>query len=94
MAGLNDVESTTILDTVVKDLIDGLQKSYDDFSAILQERNSQLDILCKLKNGDYVAIEVQVAKHSYWDNRALAYISSVYGNQLRKSGKWKDLKKW
>ena len=62
--------------------------------AILQqERNSQLDILCKLDNGDYVAVEIQVVKYNYWDNRALTYISSLYGNQLRRGDKWEDLKK-
>ena len=62
--------------------------------AILQqERNSQLDILCKLDNEDYVAVEIQVVKYNYWDNRALAYISSLYGNQLRRGDKWEDLKK-
>ena len=80
--------------TAAKDLIVGLQENYNDLSEILpQERNSQLEFLCKLKNGDHVAVAVQIAKKENLDNRVLAYVSSVYGNQLQKGDKWGELKK-
>jgi len=77
--------------TAAKDLIVGLQENYNDLLAILpQERNSQLDFLCKL-NGDHVAVAVQIDNLNYRDNRALGYISSAYQNRLRKDEDWEGL---
>jgi predicted transposase/invertase (TIGR01784 family) len=46
-----------------------------------------------LNNGDYALVEMQVMRENHWDRRALAYVSSFYGNQLAKGGNWKDLRK-
>ena len=48
---------------------------------------------CELDSGDYALVEMQVVPQNYWDRRALAYAANIYGSQLRKGGKWKDLKK-
>jgi len=71
-----------------------LSKSFDDLvDAFPRERSSQIDILCRLSNGEYALVEIQVLKQDYWDERALAYIASIYGNQLQAGDKWKNLKK-
>ncbi|HYD90256.1 MAG TPA: Rpn family recombination-promoting nuclease/putative transposase, partial [Flavobacterium sp.] len=44
-------------------------------------------------SGDYSLVEIQVKKQDFWDDRALAYVCSVYGNQLSVGGKWANLKK-
>lgn len=56
------------------------------------ERNSTVDILCRLHDGSYALVEVQVVEQDYWDRRALAYAASVYSQQMRKSDKWEKLK--
>ena len=66
------------------ELLKELSGLYGDFAdAVPSERNrSTVDFLCETGFG-FITIEFQVAKQEYWDKRALAYISSIYGNQLR-----------
>lgn len=66
------------------EILKGLSDLYDDLShAFPRYRNrSTVDFLCETAFG-YITIEFQVAKQDYWDKRALAYIASIYGNQLR-----------
>lgn len=52
-----------------------------------------LDLLCKLANGELVLVELQVIPQDFWDQRALAYCSSVYCRQLSKGSTWGDLKR-
>jgi predicted transposase/invertase (TIGR01784 family) len=66
------------------EILKGLSDLYGDLShAFPHYRNrSTVDFLCETAFG-YITIEFQVAKQDYWDKRALAYIASIYGNQLR-----------
>lgn len=70
----------------------GLSHLYDDLShAFPNYRNrSTVDFLCETDFG-YITIEFQVAKKDYWDKRALAYIASIYGNQLRPGGNYTQI---
>jgi predicted transposase/invertase (TIGR01784 family) len=52
-----------------------------------------MDFVCQLRNGDYAMIEMQVIPQNYWDRRALAYVAAFYGNQLKKGGDWKDIRR-
>jgi predicted transposase/invertase (TIGR01784 family) len=52
-----------------------------------------MDFVCKLDNGEYALIETQVIVQDYWDKRALAYIAAFYGNQIRKGGDWRQIKR-
>jgi predicted transposase/invertase (TIGR01784 family) len=67
-----------------------LSKIYGDVlnSFPTPERNSAVDVLCRLNDGSYALVEVQVVEQDYWDQRALAYASSVYSRQMKKSDKW------
>ena len=73
----------------------GVGAHYGDLLSLLplEQRDSEVDVLCRLSTDEYVLVEVQVKKQNYWDKRALAYAAHVYGNQLRKGQPWKDLKK-
>jgi len=55
--------------------------------------NGTMDFVCKLDNGQYAMVEMQVIAEDHWDRRALAYVAGFYGNQLRKGGSWKDIQK-
>ena len=57
------------------------------------ERNSQVDILCRLGDGSHAIVEVQVLPEDYWDQRALAYAARVYGRQLSSGESWEDIRK-
>ena len=65
-------------------LVKKLGGLYGDFAhAVPSGKNrSTVDFLCETGFG-FITIEFQVTKQVYWDKRALAYISSIYGNQLR-----------
>ena len=52
-----------------------------------------MDFVCKLENGEYALVEMQVFPKDYWDKRALAYVAAFYGNQLRKGADWPDIRK-
>ena len=53
----------------------------------------KMDFVCRLDTGEYALVETQLIKQDFWDMRALAYIAAFYGNQIRKGGEWKDIKK-
>ena len=55
--------------------------------------NGTMDFVCKLDNGEYALVEMQVFPKDGWDKRALAYVSAFYGNQLRKGSDWHDIRK-
>ena len=57
------------------------------------ERNSQLDVICRISGGSIAMIEVQVIPEDYWDTRALYYASGVFFNQLRSGGTYEELRK-
>ena len=52
-----------------------------------------MDFACKLDNEEYVVVEMQVIPQNCWDMRALVYVASFYGNQLRKGEDWEDTRK-
>jgi predicted transposase/invertase (TIGR01784 family) len=62
----------------------GLSGLYDDLAHAFpnQKYRSTVDFLCETDFG-YLTIEFQIAKQDYWDKRALAYIASIFGRQLR-----------
>jgi predicted transposase/invertase (TIGR01784 family) len=66
------------------EILRGLSILYGDLSHAFPDGRyrSTVDFLCETDFG-YITIEFQVAKQDYWDKRALAYIASIYGNQLR-----------
>ena len=53
------------------------------------KHNSQVDFLCETEYG-YLTIEFQLSKKQYWDDRALAYLASIYSNQLERGIKWEN----
>lgn len=57
----------------------------------LEKYGGIMDCVCRLSNGDFALLEVQVIPQDFWDNRALAYASSIYSSQLKKGSQWKDL---
>lgn len=77
------------------EFLKGLTKIYGDLQKAFPapERDSRMDVVCELSNGGYALIEVQVERENYWDGRGLAYLAAFYGNQLRKGGKWENLKR-
>jgi len=56
-----------------------------------QRHRSTVDFICKTAFG-YITIEFQVAKQDHWDKRALSYIASIFGNQLRTEDNYGDIK--
>jgi len=59
----------------------------------LPSYDGRMDFVCKLENGQHVMVEMQVIPEDHWDRRALAYVAALYGNQLRKGGKWEHIEK-
>ena len=57
-----------------------------------QEHNSQLDIVCRISSHTIAMIEVQVFPQDFWDKRAVYRLSEVYFNQLRRGGKYENLR--
>jgi predicted transposase/invertase (TIGR01784 family) len=55
--------------------------------------NGTMDYACRLDNGDFSLVEMQVLPQNDWDKRALAYAAAFYGNQLVKGQRWSNLKK-
>lgn len=70
------------------EFLKGLVVSYEDFSHAFpyHRSHSVSDFLCETDSG-YVTIELQVSAQDYWDRRVLAYLSSIYGNQMTKDYK-------
>jgi predicted transposase/invertase (TIGR01784 family) len=52
---------------------------------------SSIDFFCETDFG-FVTVEFQVAKQDYWDKRALAYLASIYGNQLKPGQRYDQLR--
>ena len=52
-----------------------------------------MDFVCKLENGDFLLVEMQVLPKDNWDERALAYSAAFYGRQIGKGDYWLDIKK-
>ena len=55
--------------------------------------NGTMDFVCKLQNGEFALVEMQVLPKDGWDQRALAYVAAFYGNQLRKGATWVGIQK-
>ena len=58
----------------------------------LSERNTELDIVCKTKDG-LVNIEVQVEPQDFWDIRILSHVCRLFQRQFPRSFKWSTLDK-
>ena len=52
-----------------------------------------VDILAKTNTGDFINIEVQVAKQSFFTKRTLYYWARLYGRQLNSGRHYRKLKK-
>ena len=52
--------------------------------------NGTMDFVCKLANGDFSLVEMQVLPKDNWDERALAYAAAFYGKQIGKGQNWFD----
>ena len=84
---VRDERATVFLNEIVRRL-DSIKGSLPR-----PQYDGKMDFACVLSNGDYALVEMQVMRENHWDRRALAYVSSFYGNQLAKGGNWKDLRK-
>ena len=72
-----------------------LLRHFDDMKQAFPKapRDGVMDFVCRLENGDYAMVEMQVMPENYWDRRALAYVAAFYGNQLRHGDSWAEIKK-
>ena len=52
-----------------------------------------MDFICRLDTGENILVEMQIISYDYWDQRALAYVAAVYSKQLRRGGRWNDIKR-
>ncbi len=52
-----------------------------------------MDFACQLDDGTFALVEMQVIPHNNWDNRALYYLASFYGSQLRQGSSWDQVQK-
>lgn len=52
-----------------------------------------MDFVCKLSNGEYALVEMQIVPESHWDQRALSYVAALYSRQLRMKTPWKEIRK-
>lgn len=77
------------------DLLKVLLRHFDDiqYSFPKPGYDGKMDFVCRLDTGEYALVEMQVTPENEWDQRALAYVAAFYGNQLRKSSTWKDIRK-
>jgi predicted transposase/invertase (TIGR01784 family) len=55
--------------------------------------NGTMDFVCKLDNGEFSLVEMQVLPKDNWDERALAYAAAFYSRQIGKGQHWPDIKK-
>ena len=83
------------VDESTKKCIVEFANHFDEFKSAFPKlkHNSQLDFVCETDQGEYALVEMQVKPVDYWDRRALAYVAAFYGNQLRRGGQWRDIKK-
>lgn len=84
---VSDDQSTLFLDA----LMGRFEEICNAFSK--QRFDDVMDFACRLDNGEYALIEMQVIPHNYWDRRALAYVAAFYGNQLSRGDQWKHIRK-
>lgn len=63
------------------------------YSFPLPRYNGIMDFVCRLDNGEFALVEMQIVPEDHWDQRALAYVAAFYGNQLRQKTAWKEIKK-
>ena len=83
------------LDPSTKKCIVEFANHFDEFKSAFPKlkHNSQLDFVCQTDQGEYALVEMQVKPVDHWDVRALAYVAAFYGNQLRRGGEWRDIRK-
>ena len=76
------------------EFIRALINQFDDLRIAFPkvEFDGTMDFVCKLDTGDNVLIEMQIIPYNHWDQRALAYVAALYGRQIRKGGKWDEIK--
>jgi predicted transposase/invertase (TIGR01784 family) len=55
-------------------------------------KQSFVDILCTDEKGSRFIVEMQVARQDHFVKRAQFYAAKAYGSQMRKGGKYEDLK--
>lgn len=84
---VSDDQGTTFLDA----LMGRFEEICNAFPK--QRFDGVMDFACRLDNGDYALIEMQVIPQNYWDRRALAYAAAFYGNQLFRGDQWKHIRK-
>jgi predicted transposase/invertase (TIGR01784 family) len=58
-----------------------------------EKREGKMDFACRLSGGEYALIEMQLARYTDFDMRALAYAGYTFGNQLHQGEDWPKLKK-
>lgn len=93
---VQDVTATTSTESIkAVQFLQGIVKQFDDLKrAFPKERyDGTMDFVCRLKDGNYALVEMQVIPQDYWDRRALAYVAAFYGNQLREGQEWKQIKR-
>lgn len=75
--------------------IENLLPYFDDLKRAFPKPryDGTMDFVCKLSNGDYAMVEMQVIPYDYWDRRALGYVTAFYGKQMREGAHWKDIKR-
>jgi hypothetical protein len=55
---------------------------------IESERNAFFDIFCKAKSGEYFIVEMQKAKHNFFRDRSLFYVSYPIREEAQKGSNW------
>ena len=92
---IKDKENRLKLSRSASRLLQDFITRFDDMQLAFpkQKFDGTMDFVCELGNGEFALVEMQVAPQDYWDERALAYISAFFGNQLRKGGDWSKIKK-
>ncbi len=76
--------------------LNGIVERYDKISDVLKKPpcyKGVMDYLCRLDDGTYAVVEIQVVPHKLWGLWALAYVAAVYSQQMRRGAKWRDIKK-
>jgi len=70
-------------------------KHFEDLKSAFPKlkHNAKMDFVCETDKGEYALVEMQIQAQDNWEQRALAYVAAFYGNQLRKGGKWNEIRK-
>ncbi len=76
-------------------ILRGFEKHFDDLQKAFPKPkyNGVMDFACKLDNGEYALIEMQVYPENTFNTRALAYVAAFYGGQLFQGEKMKKMKR-